>query len=155
MNEPLTMTPQELILYVIGGVIAISVGLEKLAGGFRILSEIVLRIRRPNQIQDEEIEAHSRVLAEHEKYLKNDNGRLVQIESWISTNDKVIRDHDSRLTRNEDSLSLFRQSQEVQLQAMLSILQALGKSRPEDADISKAQEMILQFLSHSKMREVR
>lgn len=151
MNEPLMMTPQELIMYIIGGVIAASVAIEKLSKGAKVVAEIIARMRKPNQIQDESIEENRVQIEKHAEYLKNDDNRIKMLESWVTLNEKVIKDHDRRLTMQKDSTESLRRATEVQMNALLALLQAIGKMNPEDKGIDSAQKEILQFLSHEKL----
>ena len=51
----------------------------------------------------------------------------------------------------KDSTESLRRATEVQMNALLALLQAIGKTNPEDKGIDSAQKEILQFLSHEKL----
>ena len=151
MDKPLMMTPQELIMYIIGGVIALSVAIEKLAKGAKVVADVIAKWRRPDQLQDESIEQNKQQLEKHAEYLKNDDTRLKLLETWVTEKDMIINDHSRKLDMQRDNTERLRKCMEVQMNALLALLQAFGRMEPEDKDIDRAQKEILQFLSHSKM----
>jgi uncharacterized coiled-coil protein SlyX len=150
-NKPISMTPWELLTWIFCGILTLSVALEKLSKLFDMVIGIINKIRRPNQVQDENIETNAEDIKQHAEFLKKDNERLNQLESWVNVNDKLIREHDRKLAEHECLMSRFQMAQEVQMEALLAILQALGKSMPDDKGIADAQSGILKFLSRTKI----
>ena len=150
MNEPINMTPQELVMWLFAGVIAISVALEKLSKGARIIYDLIKRAKQPEESQNEQISANAEKLQKHDTYFENDNRRLNEIEAWVTTNDRIIREHDRKIANQKDATESLRKYMEIQMNALLAMLQSLGKLSP-GKDIDDATKEILSFLSHEKL----
>ena len=150
MDKPINMTPQELAMWLIAGAIAFSVALEKLSKGMQIIFNLIESVRKPEKNQNKQISANSDKIQKYGEYLENDNRRLSEIEAWVTTNDKIIREHDRKIASQKDTTDSLRKYMEVQMNALLALLQAFGKLSP-DSDIEDARKQILAFLSHEKI----
>ena len=79
LDKPINLTPQELVMYLFAGAIAISVAREKLSKGVKIIVSIIEQWRKPEKSQNDAIQANQAKLEEHEKFLKSDNVREIRM----------------------------------------------------------------------------
>ena len=150
LDKPINLTPQELVMYLFAGAIAISVALEKLSKGVKIIVSIIEQWRKPEKSQNDAIQANQAKLEEHEKFLKSDNERIKKIEGWVMVSDELIHEHERAIAHQKDATESMRKYMGVQMNALLALLQAFGKLQP-DTDIDDATKEILTFLSHEKL----
>lgn len=76
MNETITITPVELmqaILYVCGAIATISAASV-------VVANVIRKMREPNMIQDERIDAIENKLKVHDLYLSNDKEQLKDLK---------------------------------------------------------------------------
>ncbi len=150
LDKPINLTPQELVMYLFAGAIAISVALEKLSKGVKIIVSIIEQWRKPEKSQNDAIQANQAKLEEHDKFLKSDNERLKELEGWVMVSDKLIHEHEQAIKHQKDATESMRKYMGVQMNALLALLQAFGKLQP-DAEIDDATKEILTFLSREKL----
>lgn len=83
MNTNMTFTPRDIITIIL----AVSTGIVTLSSGLTVIINWINKARQPKFKQNEritvlerKIEMHDKILEKYEKFLKNDDERLRQIE---------------------------------------------------------------------------
>lgn len=83
MNTNMTFTPRDIITIIL----AVSTGIVTLSSGLTVIINWINKARQPEFKQNEritvlerKIEMHDKILEKYEKFLKNDDERLRQIE---------------------------------------------------------------------------
>ncbi len=155
LDKPIELSPLQLIVAIIGIFWLLLKSGPVLQNSLRSWKEIFTKVQEPELIQNAMIEDHEKRIAQTEekvdkclKYLDKDKTRLEGVDEWILDANKKFEHMENELTNVQKTTTHINDAIEVLIDGQIATMQALGRQLPDDVNLEKKTNQLMDFLTH-------
>ena len=155
LDKPIELSPLQLIVAIIGICWLLLKSGPVLQNSLRSWKDIFTKVQEPELIQNKKIADHEKriTLTEEKvdkclKYLDKDKSRLEGVDEWILAADKRFDKMENELTKVQKTTTHINDAIEVLIDGQIATMQALGRQIPDDANLAKKTNQLMDFLTH-------